>query len=422
MCGEIDFLELISRVHMSAMEQRERVNFEKEVLRKGGRSLCAIARFVDGYAAGWAFKVPEASASSLDMLMSPVKRSGRALYCWTQGQAFNIEQGAVFYAVSGQLLVTVDSSEPAGNIASGSLEAEETNYIDYYQKTKKKGFGDVYISYLSYDPGRVDFSVLVLSSGGWEKRAVYSCSQVEFVNMLHTGNLITQNGNVDIIDNYSLCESLIINSPEGKGQALSLSRILKEYDVDVGPGVASAILTGAGVLRHVSRWSESNNCEEYYKVFSEAGSVYGYDKQFRGVPTGQPVYYVNHFGPLADLIQRFMTGQTSLSVWLDVGIEEVESNGRLIGLSRRAHTGSEVWNKKIISIFRTKFKIPMVNFLCMTSFKVSNNTAYYKFFEYDSNDELLTRYEISIPADLNFASVDDLVDIEFLKQHVSWVD
>lgn len=395
-------------------------DLDRSVLKKEPRSACVLANFCDGYAAGWAFRVPESAAGALDIQRSVIRRGGRSFSCWTQGRAFDVAEGTVFYLDDAGLQVQVDYAESAGYVPSGALDIAGASYSDGYGGSVVRGQGDVHVGYLAYDPGRVNFSVYVLQEGGWGKVAEYSCSQVEFVGMLQTGELVTKQGVVAISDVHldGCSHGDVCDAKDNLGaDAVSLSRALKYYEVDIGPGVASAVLTGAGVLREVSRWSDSRGGEKRYKVFTEAGGFYGYDKAPRGIPESQPMYYLARFGVLVDLIKRFMAGDAALSVWAGVGGEGVRVDGCLAGLYQRSHTGSEEWYTNRVAAWRERFGVPVANSLHLVKALELEGSVSLVFWEYDRHHDLLARYSVTGQGAIGDLELDD---VDYSREEVGW--
>lgn len=61
------------------------------------RSSVLIASFVDGYAAGWRFAVPEVFRNSLDIKLTPIKIGDKIFSIYTQGKLYSFNSGAVIY-------------------------------------------------------------------------------------------------------------------------------------------------------------------------------------------------------------------------------------------------------------------------------------------------------------------------------------
>lgn len=62
------------------------------------RSDILIAHFVDGYAVGWRFAVPDDFKASLDIRLTTRIIKERTYWAWTQGVNFSFEKGDVFYS------------------------------------------------------------------------------------------------------------------------------------------------------------------------------------------------------------------------------------------------------------------------------------------------------------------------------------
>lgn len=80
------------------MEHQESELIDLElVARRVGRTEYLIAQFVDGYAAGWQFAVPEAFKESLDIRLTPKTLNKVVRQVWTQGQNFSFKQGDLLH-------------------------------------------------------------------------------------------------------------------------------------------------------------------------------------------------------------------------------------------------------------------------------------------------------------------------------------
>jgi len=366
-------------------EDLGRLEAKKEI-----RSSCVLARFHDGVAAGWAFRVPVSMAGALDIQRSVVRRAGREFSSWTQGRAFNVSLGTTLTHAELDLKVQVDDSEPAGSL-------------------DRLG---------GYSPGRVSFSVYVLQDGGWAKAAEYLCTQVEFIGMLQVGELVTRAGVIDVVKAHSLSAgSELLDVPRERGEPVSLSQALKFYDVDVSAVVAGTVLIGAGILREVSRWSTSREEEKRYKVFTGAGEYFGFDRTTRGAPESQPMYYLNRFAAIADLIRRFMAGEAGLSVWAPSGSASIEANGAVVGLYCRSPLGTEEWYSRRVAEFRERFGVPVANMLHLVKAQEEAGSSILEFWEFSEGHELLSRYHVVVDSSLDQLSA---ADVEYRRQKVSW--
>jgi hypothetical protein len=67
------------------------------ISRKVERSEQVIAKFVDGYAAGWEFAVKEVFKESLDIKKTIKTINKKAFQIETQGVAYNFNEGDIFY-------------------------------------------------------------------------------------------------------------------------------------------------------------------------------------------------------------------------------------------------------------------------------------------------------------------------------------
>ncbi len=61
------------------------------------RSEKLIANFVNGYAEGWAFAVPEAFRDALDIKLTKRVKNKVERLCWTQGDLFAFDEGDIIY-------------------------------------------------------------------------------------------------------------------------------------------------------------------------------------------------------------------------------------------------------------------------------------------------------------------------------------
>lgn len=68
-----------------------------KMTKKQNRSEVLIADFVDGFAQGWMFAVPDAFRGALDIKMTERVKKGIKRLCWTQGNQYAFAEGDILY-------------------------------------------------------------------------------------------------------------------------------------------------------------------------------------------------------------------------------------------------------------------------------------------------------------------------------------
>lgn len=178
------------------------------------RSDILIANFIDGYASGWRFAVPECFKPSLDIKLTSRVIKEKTYFSWTQGNNFSFNTGDVFYSdriaykdyssalIQDDFLCVQVTSEAAGNGDRFKLDETysirphdaDTNLFCLHTKGGKiirHPIGSLTVSRVKLDKSRMEFSVLKPNR---EKTALteikrFECRPDRFVAMLQSGIL-----------------------------------------------------------------------------------------------------------------------------------------------------------------------------------------------------------------------------------------
>jgi hypothetical protein len=207
------------------------------------RSLTLLANFVDGFAAGWFFAVPEAFKDALDIRFGPRVLSKQQdekqekLHLWTQGNKFSFSPGDILYDSKSayfeengaplpwsaalnviNLCLEVESATPAGWVPSKAFSTRfSTEYLEGHrledlnpdkpkkERAGKEGKGSLLVAKTKLsvqrflrNPGRISFSV----HGPDAKREKleplgrFETTQDFFITYLQTGCLRAPSGTV----------------------------------------------------------------------------------------------------------------------------------------------------------------------------------------------------------------------------------
>lgn len=172
------------------------------------RSYALIARFVDGFAAGWKMAVPESFKDALDIKLTPRFFNKKQEMLWTQGRVYNFCQGDMFYDTR----TAYGKWEEALNHITLSVKIEFANpsyLVDYETyETKDKELTVLHHKKTSSSEKTIDGLIIRkqrLTNGivifrvyrpNQEKTALemgelLECTQDDFVAFLQTGTVRT---------------------------------------------------------------------------------------------------------------------------------------------------------------------------------------------------------------------------------------
>jgi hypothetical protein len=114
------------------------------VARTTNRSEILIAQFVDGFAMGWVFAVPEAFREALDIRITTKAICKKTIQVWTQGMSFSFKEGdtlhnsrlayddySQFLKGNNPITIQVQSSTEAGYVNKESflIQSDPVDYL-----------------------------------------------------------------------------------------------------------------------------------------------------------------------------------------------------------------------------------------------------------------------------------------------------
>ena len=178
------------------------------------RRQCLIARFIDGYAAGWRFCVHEAHRPSLDIKLTAISTSNSdkpkekiSKSVWTQGHAFNFIGGELicshisghrgpwseFVKMTNERVLSVKFSTPAGYDTVDRIEGEFTGVLRRNNASSAQGERaqdriPLAINSQTYDEGTVTVAVSQPDGERLVEIERITLTQVEFVALLQNGS------------------------------------------------------------------------------------------------------------------------------------------------------------------------------------------------------------------------------------------
>lgn len=174
------------------------------------RSPVLIACFVNGFAAGWRFAVPQSFREALDIQYTPVQVQKTTEYVWTQGKRFNFGVGSTLYDAREayelpwpdplkhvRLCVQVLEATSSDEVVSKTFETLETPLIE---TTPGRQSGKRYmdpdgltVSKFKMAYGKLKFRILKPSGDltRLEELETIACDQQRFVVFLQTGIIRT---------------------------------------------------------------------------------------------------------------------------------------------------------------------------------------------------------------------------------------
>jgi hypothetical protein len=189
------------------------------------RSPILLANFLDGYAVGWRFAVPEAFKDALDIKPTPRQIGNRTVNIPTQGKLFNFIQGSILYDTRlaydlewGEALKHIKLSLqvveviPSQCVVSETIETDSKNIKvtvkgkSESSKPKEKTFDGLVIKKERMDYGSIKFN---LYRPNKNKSAVevidtIECDQEEFVAFLQSGTVRTKDNKIrDLFKEYA---------------------------------------------------------------------------------------------------------------------------------------------------------------------------------------------------------------------------
>lgn len=179
------------------------------------RRQCLIARFVDGYAAGWRFCVHEAHRPALDIKQTVLSTSNPdrpkekiSKSVWTQGHAFNFIGGELicshvsghrgpwseFVKMTNERVLSVKFSTPAGYDTIDRIEGEFTGVLRRNNASSAQGERSqervpLAINSQAYDEGTVTIAVSQPDGERLVEIERITLTQVEFVALLQNGSV-----------------------------------------------------------------------------------------------------------------------------------------------------------------------------------------------------------------------------------------
>lgn len=177
------------------------------------RRQCLIARFIDGYAAGWRFCVHEAHRPALDIKQTVLSTSNSdkpkekiSKSVWTQGHAFNFIGGELicshvsghrgpwseFVKMTNERVLSVKFSTPAGYDTVDRIEGEFTGVLRRNNASSAQGEREqdrvpLAINSQTYDEGTVTVAVSQPDGERLVEIERITLTQVEFVALLQNG-------------------------------------------------------------------------------------------------------------------------------------------------------------------------------------------------------------------------------------------
>lgn len=177
------------------------------------RRQCLIARFIDGYAAGWRFCVHEAHRPSLDIKQTVISTTNSdkpkdkiSKSVWTQGHAFNFIGGELicshvsghkgpwseFVKMTEERVISVKFSTPAGYDTVDRIEGEFTGVLRKNNASSSQGERiqeriPLAINSQTYDEGTVTIAVSRPDGERLVEIERKTITQVELVALLQNG-------------------------------------------------------------------------------------------------------------------------------------------------------------------------------------------------------------------------------------------
>jgi len=182
------------------------------------RSLVCIATFVEGFASGWFFPLPQAFRDALDVKQTERTLKGKTETFWTQGKLYNFSAGDVVYDTplaytkdeewrltikKIRLGIQVKEARPSTNFVTKEYQTVGPVPIleDKSEKPKKDRGGKERRYSVVYKRSRVDygyvrFALLTpnLLKTALVQEAIYETDQELFVYFLQTGLLRCNDG------------------------------------------------------------------------------------------------------------------------------------------------------------------------------------------------------------------------------------
>lgn len=138
-----------------------------------------IAQFNDGYAKGWKMAVDEWFKEALDIRLTNRMMNGKKKKQWTQGQCYNFQKGDFL----------TDNKDTKGLIWRDAVK--KINIALQVNASSPAAFFKDDDGQKKYSAGNVTF--IIFKPDKSKTRLVHTdvanCSQVEFVQILKTGNI-----------------------------------------------------------------------------------------------------------------------------------------------------------------------------------------------------------------------------------------
>lgn len=190
-------------------DDREDVQDTFSKMRSIPRRSALIAKFVDKYAAGWAFAVHECHRPALDIKLTPIISGDDKFDIWTQGHAFNfiggelihshreasIGQWADFLKIPSAVSLNVKFSTPSGFETIDTLEGSFTGVFRKNSASTERGARhinemSVLFNSQSYDEGTLTIDVYHPEGDRMKIVERITLTQVEFVTLLQDGSVV----------------------------------------------------------------------------------------------------------------------------------------------------------------------------------------------------------------------------------------
>jgi len=190
------------------------------VARTTKRSEILIAQFVDGFALGWAFAVPEAFREALDIRMTTKMMCKKEIRIWTQGMSFSFKEGdtihnsrlayddyALFLKGNNPITLQVQSATDAGFVTTESflIEGNPVRYrVEQKSGAREERASSFTVRRQTYDKGNV---MLIEYRPSPEKNMMVKTARLdlrqdEFVSLLQSGV------RRDCVDNHIITDDL----------------------------------------------------------------------------------------------------------------------------------------------------------------------------------------------------------------------
>lgn len=143
------------------------------------RSTTLIAEFKDGFAKGWKMAVGEWFRDALDIRLTDRIVNKKKQKVWTQGKLFSFKQGDLITDCKNEYGLIWEEAVKKINIAIQVLDAHSAFYFVNDLEERKYSAGNVLFQILR--PNNLKTKLIKAEFG--------RCSQVDFIEILKTGNI-----------------------------------------------------------------------------------------------------------------------------------------------------------------------------------------------------------------------------------------